>query len=467
MIYSFEELKNKIDLREYVISLGYKFDKSKSTNVWKVYGHYRNDEIDDLIMLSIPQKGVNYFLYKNCLDPSDCGDLINFCMNRVNGILIPENKRESDYTVVRNLLNRYLNIPVDERSKITPDEKKVVADNNTNKFNYFLFHARQITDNVPYLDERGISKDVYLSEYFNKRMCLVRPLWENKDNTIRQDINELLAFPLFYKNSIVGLEYRYPNMKMFAQHSNRSQGLWYSKPASVANTLCVGESPIDCMSHFILNQQNRCFCYVATFGQPSNCHFEIIDNHIRMNNYKEVILINDNDRAGQLFNLRYMSYAFRNLITLHVNSMMDNKMSVELDMNDFSQYMCRKLMLDFKTYNDKEKLSFKEHLNNDIDHYSLLNNRLIKPVKNENSSLLTILIPYDVEALSIISDFIVKLKVGDYKVSICRSVNKDWNDDLKMSLNNQKQNKELFEKSSIELLKKQDIKNGKGISRNS
>lgn len=464
MYFDFEEFIHKIDLREYVISRGYEFNKRKSTVKWKVYRH---PQTDDLIELFIHRNSDgSYFSYRNLRDPSDCGNIINFCMNRINGVLIPGNQVRSDYEEVTKLLMQYLNIPIDERPKITETEKKAVVDDGNKKFDYFLFDARQVTDNVPYLDERGISKKVYLSDLFNKRMCLVRPIWENKDGTIRQDANELLAFPLFYGGAIVGLEYRYPDKKIFAKYSNREQGLWFSKPSSVANIMCVGESPIDCMSHYVLNNYNRCFCYVATCGQPSGCHYEIIDNYVRHNNYKEVMLINDNDKAGQLFNLRYMSYAFRNHITLHVNSLMNNKMSIELNMNDFSQTVCRKLIHDFKVYNDREKFSFKQCFNNENDHFSFLNNNLIKPTRENDSSKLTVLLPYNVEALSIINDFIVKLKVGDYKISICRSVGKDWNDDLKMNLSSQKQNLNVSEHSAVKTIEKQEVKNAKGIRRN-
>lgn len=422
-----------INLQEYVASAGYKYMPKKSTPKWKVYS---NEVTDDVITIFRHSDSGN-LCYKNLREASDKGNIVNFVMNRLSGFVRP-NTNKDDYIRVAEILKEYLNIyqvSSSVRLPLARNEEPVMEKPIEDKFDFSQFNSQKITSvqSVEYLINRGIDKNVYSAPIFSDRVVLVNPVWEMTEGRSRNvDSEPRVGFPLTYEDRVVGLEIRYPDRKLFAQHTNREQGMWYSNFRKNATVLGVGESPIDCMSHYALSNDSykKNLCYLATMGQPSNCHYDIVLDYIKRYEIKKVLLINDNDEAGQFFNVRFICNVLKRLIQISITPPCLGRFEFEMSMSDYTQAKCRTFMKTIATYNDnvnaddttvqeEAKCLFK---NNDKE---------IKCLYSLENRVFSLSMPYLAEPIGLLCKFLISLNLTEFKLCVQQSEGKDWNEDLK------------------------------------
>ncbi len=425
------DLIRDINLQEYVVSAGYKYMPKKSTPKWKVYS---NEVTDDVITIFRHSDSGN-LCYKNLREESDKGNIVNFVMNRLGGFVRP-NTNKDDYIRVAEILKEYLNLSDDQkciyRQQISKEEP-VVEKNADEQFDYAQFNSQNITSvkSVDYLTNRGIGKSVYTAPIFAGRIVLVNPVWDFSDGRqTKVETESRVGFPLTYEDRVVGLEIRYPDRKFFAQHTNREQGMWYSNFRRNVSILCVGESPIDCISHYALSNDSykKKLCYLATMGQPSNCHYDIVLDYVKVHEIKKVLLINDNDEAGQFFNVRFICNILKRIITISVTPPSLGRFEFEMAMSNYTQTKCKSFLKIVDSYNEKiagecpsdESESLFPNGEKQIKHlYSLENKKL------------SLSLPYSVEPINMLCNFLIGLNLTKFKLSVQHSEGKDWNEDLK------------------------------------
>lgn len=425
---TWSDYKRNIDLREYVIYKGFEFVKHKSTAHWKVY---RNNSTEELIAI-FTNKSIDNLFYINLKDSSDKGDLITFEMNHINNIAIPGNNMHSDYVAVARAFDEYLGIS--NKPQLSDFERKIEAKKKTDIFNYFLYDSKPI-NNSPYLESRGLTKETYLSKLFASRIVHTKPIW-NKNGKVIEEKEFRIAFPIYYKHDIVGLDIRYQNgTKLFAQNSNKENGFWSSEFHPNYNILCIGESPIDCMSHYQLyeGKDKNKLCYISSGGHPTSNFFRNVESIIKEEQgVGKVILINDNDKAGQLFNLRFIEQVFKGFIYLQVSQVNNSKIDITIDITEYSRNSMNEFLERLREYNQKETSIFKTYSGEEFnDRLDQLKERLFSTKLDEtNSNYLHIYCPNITDALYNVNVFLSQKKLPDFDITISRSNYKDWNEDL-------------------------------------
>lgn len=437
-------IKN-IDLQEYVVSVGYKYVKAKSCAKFKVYS---NEQTGDLIYIFKHSK-TGTLCYKGLRNEgSDQGNIVNFVMNRLNRFVM-KNTNRGDYVRAAKILSDWLNLP--EPTRNTYKEKvyntgTIVAKEKNDKFDFYLLNSIKITSepSVDYLVGRGISKDIYTNPIFVNRVVLSKPVWFRENGEAIHENEYRVGFPLIYDNDVVGMELRYPDKKLFAQHSNREQGMWFSELNKSSSQLYIAESPIDCMSHFALSNpaERKKFCYVATMGTPSSKHYDLVIDYINQFGFKKVILINDNDTAGQYFNLRFISNVLKDKLHLSISSINSNKFVFELTLSDYTQGKIRNFFASIREYNSAEEKAFVDGFGGEESQFKqLLEDSQIKSYFDKVQSKVKIVFPSYPRAICLLNEFLTTLKLTDFKLGYELSEHKDWNDDLK-----QKQQQVVFAK---------------------
>lgn len=438
-------IKN-VDLQEYVLSVGYHYMPKKSTVKWKVFS---NDDKDDIIALFKHSSSGN-LCYYNFKIPTDRGNIVNFVCNRLDGCVL-NNRGKNDYIRAADTLRAYLNIS-EEQKKVYRSQAlstgKIEVKNKNDKFNPFLFEWKPIKfeDKVEYLENRGIKSDIYRSDIFEDRIYLVKPYWEKPDGDGYFEKQYRVCFPLYFQDlgvdsdfneQIVGLEIRYPDKKLFSQHSNRESGLWFSGITKNTTTLCVGESPIDCLSHYALSlpAERKKLCYVATMGHPSSLHYDIILDYIRRLGLRSVVLINDNDNAGQRFNFRFICNALKDKLHFCVKNTAQNRFLFELLNSDYTESKLRKLTKEIKSHNLEEKIVYKSAYEEDKLSYKRniqeLEDKLITfDVEKGEVKKFVLSVPDVASSIYVIDNFLLSLKLTDFTLSVDVSSEKDWNEDL-------------------------------------
>ena len=116
------------------------------------------------------------------------------------------------------------------------------------------------------------------------------------------------AFPMRNMEHIVTLNTRNTSHNMLV--SPKSDSVWMSNvvPGIKPREIVITENPIDALSHYQLNppRQPGERLYVSTGGQPGGLQLSTLQKIIDTIKPERFILANDNDFAGVRFNIQYM-----------------------------------------------------------------------------------------------------------------------------------------------------------------
>lgn len=152
-----------------------------------------------------------------------------------------------------------------------------------------------------YLKERGLSDDTINAPAFQGRVF-----------TGQNGPHKNTVFPLINENGYSSYEERNHNFK--SQMPGPRDGIWVSHPTQGKGTaverIVVGESPIDAMSKYQLEQPGGSgpnTMYMSSSGTMSQRQVELMQKVIDRQQPQNVVLANDNDAAGVRFNLNYLN----------------------------------------------------------------------------------------------------------------------------------------------------------------
>lgn len=263
------DIKEEVNLLDYVLLNGYLIDKVKSTPAWV---KLHNDAIGDTIMI-MPKKN----MYYNLDGSLDKGDVLQFVANRINNSVSIDNSNESFYkTMVK--LNAHLGHHQNENNN----------DILKNKSNFFkkkeTLSSLQDKEwnhlpivNFKYLtQERGIDLNVLKLPLFEGR------LFNTYFHLPNGHIITNSAFGKYKKEELVGLEVRNSTIKtIIGDHD----GVFYTNTKGMKNIEAVfyAESGIDLASYIEILYSN------PNFDKSRNCCFLSFSGNLYESKMKTII----------------------------------------------------------------------------------------------------------------------------------------------------------------------------------
>lgn len=453
---NFDELIDTISLPEYLIYSGYKPNIKKSTQVHKVF---EKPGTEDAVIVTKHKSPPHNWVYKSVHDPdNDKGNIVNFVVNRLDSFVNTMPKLSQDFKKVSDILNEYLGVPATEiKKKIGSYKNDIVVSDKREPFNYHLFGAKSI-ENFEYLNSRNIDKATIESPLFEGKIIESKAIyWDKiKLDWVKED-HYYTSFPLFSKsNEIVGIQIHKEGSKRFGVNSNREIGLWKSNILNTTNTLAICEEAVDCISHSILHNKDLQIAYLATFGTPSLQHCNVIEKELIDKGIRNLVLLNDNDVSGQEFNLNYALHFINKDHNIRIIDKDRQRIVLEFDKNTIRDDDTLKMMVAFKSYNQKKEKELNSYTKNIENKQNLLNQASFK-INKKSDTRFNILVPRDKDALSLFNrQLLANIQTSFIRLKVDFSISKDWNDDLQ----NTKSRKVSFldEKNSIDVRNNISIK---------
>lgn len=263
-----EEFKQR-DLVAYARSYGYKPVKGE---VSRNSAALKNQATGHKIIVTRESDG--HYVYFSANGGSDKGSIIDF-VQRQHGYNMGE---------VRKHLRDYSPGIANDRPQhaimlhpVSRDRGEVVRRLATMPgVNYENGHA--------YLKRRGLGVDVLTHERFINR--------------IRTGEKGEAVFPHYDKEGICGYEQKNQGFTGFSPGGTK--GVWTSNISKDDSKLFIGESSIDCMSHFAIHKDTSTR-YISTGGAWNDKTPELIKEAAAKHPGKTVILGFDNDDGGKAF----------------------------------------------------------------------------------------------------------------------------------------------------------------------
>jgi len=219
--------------------------------------------------------------YSTCNNTSDKGDVINFLVNK--GV-VSDLKEAVSY--LRNLDPYAVQQP---RNTVITSERE----------EFIPVPVLPIDKDNYLIKSRGISLATLTKTHFANSVASGATLYG-------QDKTKSTIFPLLNTNGdLVGQNIRNTKFQHLAENSNKSIGYWFSPKPVGLEGIAVFENPIDAISHYQLH--GKAWQYCATIGSPSG---NVINSIVALSLDENIPLIiaGDNDKAGQNFNLLFLTH---------------------------------------------------------------------------------------------------------------------------------------------------------------
>jgi hypothetical protein len=260
------DMKTKIDLRQYAAGQGYQLDPKSS---WRGTGVMRHPATHDKVIIKRDTDG--HYVYFSVRDDRDNGTILDFVMQR----------QRVNFGMARKELRPWLGVapvpvPVfDALPKTAKDRMKVEAS---------YARMQDANNGHPYLEkERFIPGAILALDRFAGR--------------VRIDARGNAVFPHFDKDGLSGYELKNTGFTGFA--SGGAKALWLSQEFPSDNKLVLCESAIDSLSHAVLFPDNHTR-YASIGGKTNQQQPELIRAAAaRMPIDSEIIAAMDADAEGR------------------------------------------------------------------------------------------------------------------------------------------------------------------------
>lgn len=277
-----KELKQQIDLEEFITANGYYRRRDKWTAKWPVYTNG-----NETIVIKLP-KSQPYKTYKKT--NGDYGSIIDFCIGRPELLQgYTGTPQQRTYQFLRDYCPKNRIVPHQPADRVTidyifdPAMYKAVTDRTTPIFNY--------------LRKRGITTPTLGSPVFSNIGIFT---YTDKFKQVHKNI----GFPLYNMDGkIVGAEQHNFGYKKMAPGSDKSNGIWLSNHLPAVDEIVIGEAAIDLLSyHQLFNQNESNVLYISTSGSLTTSELKnillIIHKMYVANVYLKVTTAFDNDKTG-------------------------------------------------------------------------------------------------------------------------------------------------------------------------
>ncbi|PQA92083.1 Toprim-like [Chryseobacterium piscicola] len=400
---NWDKIKNEVDIEQYFLfKMGslYTFDRYK-----QAYVSDKNGNHGDIIRFFKHEKtGVKMYY---SIVSQDSGDIIQFIRKRIlqNTDATSEeiNRELKNYLGVGNI--RY--IPKREAGHFEvnsqPEEKE---------FKVYGHIIQKIDQHYKYLT--GFRK---LSP-----KALESNLFKNIFFTYKTYSNESLGFYLKDINGkIVGInriqteENEFFNKKWFDRNSHNRVGFTFSDKLPDTETLSIFESTFDAISFYEIYKL-KSVQYCSTNGELSFRKAQLLNDYFFKNDFKNIILGNDNDIAGNYFNLNITGTFIKEITNIRKS---ENNVCIELQ-SIMNNTKINILLQFFKKSNNKYSLDDKTDLPQSYFTETL----------SENINVYFFIIPNELESIQFFVGLLLRAWDLERVITIHQPVHKDFNEDL-------------------------------------
>lgn len=398
-----ERIKNEIDIEQYFLfKMGnlYYFDKYKKAYVFK-----DNERNGDIIRFFRHEKSGIKIYYS--IVYNDSGDLIQFIKKR---IIQNEN---AQYEAINKELQEYLGVKSAIKIGNNRNVKIVIGSFSSIYYEIYGNIIQKIDQHYKYLFEyRKLSPEIIHSEVFRNVFFTYKT----------SETSESLSYYLKDINGqIVGInrvqttENEFFNKKWFDKNSRNGIGFTFTDKLADTETLSVFESVFDAISFHEINNSTKVVQYCITNGELSFRKAQLIRKYFDENNFRNIILGNDNDLAGNYFNLVIIGSFIKSVIGIRKSV---NNICIKIE-NRTEKNKVNVLTQFFKKFEFKSKLK---------DHTEFPQSYFMETLSGEEHYSFMIL--NNKEAIQFFTDLLLRTwKFGDF-ITIHQPINKDFNEDL-------------------------------------
>src|ERR1035437_6369010 len=305
----FEEIEKlkEVNLVDFAVNTaGFQIDEER-TKKENRYGSspkyvFVEDEAGDKLLVSrIYDNGRQQYVYKNLFNDFDKGNIFSFIKNRSENFSIPTAKKKI-YNFVSNIeKGHYKKTGLDIR--LEGDDLK----NNTERSVKDLQRKYQVLPeftNKDYLRSRGLSDEILSSHLCTNRIKNEYIYYPKLHSGVKPIVNYANTFLCGYVRKNEGL-------KVTAADSKQSIGVWasdYRRNEQVTHVV-LSENPIDalsyCQMHIDYRKQNPFL--TASNGELTKSQRELYQEIVSRLRPDTIVLANDNNCKGQLFNAKVLS----------------------------------------------------------------------------------------------------------------------------------------------------------------
>lgn len=401
-LFDWNRIKNEIDIEQYFLfKMGnlYYFDRYKKAYVFKM-----GEKSGDIIRFFRHEKSDVKIYYSMVYN--DSGDLIQFIKKRV---LQNENAGPEE---INAALQEYLGTG---GTINTANNRSYLVSNDSQSEKYYEVYGdiiQKIEQHYKYLFEyRKLSADTVHSELFKDIF------FTYKTSTSSESLSFYLKD---IDGKIVGInriqtsENEFFNKKWFDKNSRNGIGFTFTDKLCDTETLSIFESIFDAMSFHEINKLSA-VQYCITNGELSFRKAKLIQEYFNKNNFKNIILGNDNDLAGNYFNLNIIGSFIQSVIGIRKSV---NTICIEIE-NEADTNKINVLAQFFK------KSEFKFDLEDHKDFPQSYCKEIV-----EGKEHYFFMISNTKEAIQFFIDLLlITWKLDDF-VIIQQPINKDFNEDL-------------------------------------
>jgi hypothetical protein len=317
-----EKLK-EVNLVDFVCHLyGYfpdeqRIKKENGNTTNPKYVFLENENGDRLLISRIFKDGKQQFVYKNLFNDLDHGNIFSFLKLRTENYSIP-NAKKIIYDFQSKINSQYKSFGFSV--ELNADDIKSNTESKIRSVQQQYQLLPPFT-NQDYLISRGLN-----SELLNSYLCKNRIKNENIyypkiSSSTKQAVKHVnTVFPIYAtdgdKTFLCGYVKKNKNLKMTAEDSMYSLGIWASnyKTDKPITKLLICENPIDalsyCQLHIDLTVENPML--TATNGEITKTQIALYNEIILRLSPEKIVLGNDKNCKGQLFNAKLLAAIIEN-----------------------------------------------------------------------------------------------------------------------------------------------------------
>lgn len=437
-----QELRANVSIIELAIQYGYELQSHKGRNRPVL----KHSIYSDAIIIKNPLDASQQ-VYQRSGDYTDSGTIIDFIRNRLTTVFSAYNRPgEHELKTITRVLYDYLRIDLNQASsekQVTTKPAKPIAKQS---FSLELFDIRPLLE-TNYLTSRHIKPETIDSPEFKGKIVSQVSYFDLEKNQPQsfQFVKEHperdyltffnVAFPYYngLSTEVTGLELRNENVKLHAPGSDKLSSVFVSNPPAKTKTFYILESVIDALSHkqLCLDNGNKAFdaVYFSTGGQLVPHQVDTVSryiNSLEKDQFWTISLGFDNDPKGYLYDWLFVQQLAATKLPLTPTTVSLNRIGYLLPEQAIYQPIRKALLDQIDAYNKGIHEQFETSIS-PKDKQELANQTiLIEQDKNQT----IISIPEACKPLSAVTRYILELTQLGKRISINKSVTKDFNHEL-------------------------------------
>lgn len=280
----FNRLKTEISLPDFLLNLGWKFVAGSSNSCPKMSNGTHT--------IVIKRNAQNQYTYWDVHSDNVRGRTI---LDMMQEHLFETTGKQPTLREVGEILQNYINT----NQIITPENSRYDVGNTSMSTDELTMYLKQLLPyKGNYLQKRGISEESIDSPVF-KDVFLIREV-KNKNTTYRN-----ICVKMYNDKGVQAISQRNESFKGILGGKFDCLALSNHDKSRPIDILYVGESIIDCISHYQLCHKNTSLnlVYVSTEGTLTEGQMQLLRIIISKNEVKSLRTIFDNDKQGYKYTL--------------------------------------------------------------------------------------------------------------------------------------------------------------------